>query len=134
MAQRVFLIGSLVTQLDEDGNTYKALQLEDGQVLTKKQQHSAEMAQVGEVPGRGKVFDWLDTESRAEAMKGNASLAGKAYEDLTPEISEYILEVNVHKKDEEGNDIVVRKKVADARAEGLDVDKAEKIKPHEWQR
>ena len=133
MAQRVFLIGNLVTQLDEDGQEYKALQLEDGSILTKKQQHFAEMAEVGEVPGRGKVFDWLDTTERSEALKSNSSLAGKQYEDLPPEISEYVLEVNVPALDEEGNPTIKREKVAKAKADGLDTDKMEKIKPHEWQ-
>lgn len=133
-AQRVFLVGELVNEINEDGQTYKALKLTDGSILTKKQQHGAEMSPVGNIPGKGKAFDWLDTKARADALKNNASFLGMTYEDLAPGDAEYILEVNVPgPPDEWGKPTVIRKKVADAKAEGIDTSTMEKIKPHEWQ-
>ena len=132
MAQRIFICGELVKELAEDGVVHEALKLADGTILSKRQQHPAEMAKVGTIPGKGDCFDWLDTTERAEKLKGNAALLGNRYEDLSADDAEYILEVNVPAKDELGNTILVRKKVAEAKSEGVDTDKAEKIKPHEW--
>jgi len=135
-AQRVFLVGELRTEIPEDGVERKALVLEDGTILTKTKQHSAEMAEVGEIPGRGKAFDWLDTPERVKALedKKNASLLGKAYDKIPAEVADYILEVNVPgPPDEFGQPTRIREKVAKAKADGVDVDKLEKVKPHEWQ-
>lgn len=123
----VILYGTVVTNLEEDGSTTTALQLSDGTVLPKQSQHPANMAKLGEVLGKGRVWQWIDTPERAAVIRSEHATAylGKSIDDLPAEAQEYVLEVEV-----DG----ARMKVAEARAKGVDVDALEKIKPHEWQK
>jgi len=133
-AEDVFLYGSLVDSLQEDGTTRQELQLADGTTLPKVQQHQASMVNIGEVPGKGKVWWWLDTEARAKELRDKhaAAYIGAKLTDIPAGDSDYVLEVEVATTDKDGKGTVVRMKVAEAKAKGVDVAKLAKKPPHKW--
>lgn len=131
MPKEAIFYGELRPTLNPDGTTGQEMQLDDGTILPQGSQHPPGMVKVGEHGGKS-VYHWFDDDPRVALLRGHAAYLAASMDELPAEVAEQVMEVEVAGEDDDGNPITRRVKLAEARAQGLDLGKLKTKKPHKW--